>query len=457
MLAYAVVNPTTGETVAEYPTMTDAEVSQAIAAADDAYRSWGRKTTVAERAALVQRVADLHLERRDELAHIIAREMGKPLAEALEEVDFSADIYSYYATNGEEFLKQEEIPTDDGGRAFVRREPIGVLLGIMPWNFPYYQVARFAGPNLVLGNTVLLKHAEQCPESALAIASMMKEAGLPEGAYTNLFATHDQVADIIADPRVQAVSVTGSERAGAAVAQIAGRNLKKVVLEMGGSDVLLVLDTSDIDSAVETAAAGRIGNTGQACNASKRVVVLDKYFDEFAEKFSATMSAFAPTDPTAEGAELGPLSSEKATANLKQQVDAALAQGATSLTGDIKVDGNFFSPAVLTDVTPDMDAFKEELFGPVAVLYKVSSDEEAVRLANSSPFGLGSVVICEDEERAIKVGSELEVGMVFINGVNLDAAQLPFGGVKRSGFGRELGRFGIEEFQNKKTFRFAPK
>lgn len=456
MVAYAVVNPATGETVAEYPNMSDADAVQAVATADRAYRDWSRKTTVAERAALVQKVADLHVERRDELANIIAREMGKPLAEGLEEVDFSAAIYSYYAENGEEFLKQEEIATDDGGRAFVRREPIGVLVGIMPWNFPYYQVARFAGPNLVLGNTVLLKHAEQCPESALAIADMMKEAGFPEGAYTNLFATHEQIASIIADSRVQGVSLTGSERAGAAVAETAGRNLKKVVLELGGSDVLLVLDTSDVSAAVEAATAGRVGNTGQACNASKRIVVLDTYFDEFAEKFSAAMSAFDPSDPTADGAELGPLSSAQATENLKQQVEKALSQGARSLTGDIKVDGNFFSPAVLTDVTPDMDAFKEELFGPVAVLYKVSSDEEAVQLANSSPFGLGSVVICEDEDRAVKIGSELEVGMVFINGVNLDAAQVPFGGVKRSGFGRELGRFGIEEFQNKKTFRFAP-
>ncbi|MEB4615473.1 NAD-dependent succinate-semialdehyde dehydrogenase [Leucobacter sp. M11] len=452
MANYAVTNPATGEVLAEYPGATDAEVQDALASAEKAYQEWARNTTVAERAALAQRAADLLLERKDELAAIITREMGKPADQAVGEIEFSSAIIEYYAKNGEEFLKDEDIVTEDGGRAFVRRQGLGVLLGIMPWNYPFYQIARFAGPNLVLGNTIILKHAEQCPESALAIAQVFADAGFPEGAYVNLFASHDQISDIIKDDRVQAISLTGSERAGAIIAEQAGRALKKCVLELGGSDVLLVLDTNDLDAAVEAAVGGRLENTGQACNGSKRIVVLDTYYDEFAEKFAAAMSAL-----TYEAGDFGPMSSEKATEGLSAQVANAVSQGAQILAGDNDPKGNFFAPTILTGITPEMDAYTQELFGPVAQLYKVSSDEEAITLANSSPYGLGSVVICEDEDRAIEVGSKLDVGMVFINGVGLDSAELPFGGVKRSGYGRELGKFGIEEFQNKKLFRFAAK
>lgn len=457
MSNYAVTNPATGEVLATFPTASDAEIQQAIATADSTQRDWSRKTSVAQRAAMMQKVADLHTERCDELAAIIAREMGKPLDQAVGEVEFSAAIYEYYAQNAEEFLKDEDIITEDGGKAFIRRQGIGVILGIMPWNFPYYQVSRFAGPNIILGNTVVLKHAEQCPESASAIQRIFDDAGFPAGAYVNVFASHDQIKTIIEDDRVQGVSLTGSERAGAIVAEIAGRNLKKCVLELGGSDVLLVLDVDDIDEAVQTAVAGRLDNSGQACNGSKRIVVLDKYYDEFAPKFVEAMGSLNLSDPFADGADLGPLSSDKATLGLSAQVKKALDQGAVLHTGSAEANGNFFPPTVLSGVTPDMDAYSEELFGPVAVLYKVSSDEEAIALANSSPFGLGSVVLCQDESRAIEVGDKLEVGMVFINGVGLDSPELPFGGVKRSGFGRELGRFGIEEFQNKKLFRFAAK
>lgn len=457
MSNYAVTNPATGAVLAEFPTASDADIEKALATAEKTYQEWSRKTTVADRAALMQKVADLHNERVDELAAIIAREMGKPLDQAVGEVEFSAAIYEYYAKNAEEFLKEEKIVTEDGGKAFIRRQGIGVLLGIMPWNFPYYQVARFAGPNIILGNTVVLKHAEQCPESAAAIQRIFDDAGFPAGAYVNVFASHAQIADIIADDRVQGVSLTGSERAGAIVAEIAGRNLKKCVLELGGSDVLLVLDVDDIDEAVATAVAGRMDNTGQACNGSKRIVVLDKYYDEFAPKFIEAMGSINTADPFADGVEAGPLSSEKATLGLSAQVKKAIDQGATLHVGSAEADGNFFPPTVLSGVTPEMDVYREELFGPVAVLYRVANDEEAISLANSSPFGLGSVVLCKDEDRAVNVGDQLEVGMVFINGVGLDAPELPFGGVKRSGFGRELGRFGIEEFQNKKLFRFAAK
>lgn len=451
MNEYAVVDPATNEVVERYGQSTDADIQQAIASAENAYRTFSKKTTVAERAKMMARVAELHNERADELGRIIVQEMGKPLAQAVGEVEFSAAIYQYYADNAEEFLKDEVIDNPDGGRAFIRRQGIGVLLGIMPWNFPFYQVARFAGPYVTAGNTVILKHAEQCPKSASAIADIFREAGFPEGAYVNVFASHEQISTIIADPRVQGVSLTGSERAGAAVAEQAGRHLKKVVLELGGSDVCLVLDTADIDAAVDIAVAGRLENSGQACNGSKRIVVMDKYYDEFAEKFVAKMGELR-MGPGIDDPDLGPLSSQKAADILSAQVSGAVAQGATLHVGSEIADGCFFPPTVLSNVTPDMAVYREELFGPVAVLYRVSSDEEAIDLANSSPYGLGSIVISDDLERAERVGDALEVGMVFINGVGLDAPHLTFGGVKRSGFGRELGRLGIEEFVNKKIY-----
>ncbi len=451
MNEYAVIDPATNEVVERFSQSTDADIQLAIASAESAYRTFSKTTTVAERAKMMARVAELHNERVDELARIVVQEMGKPLAQAVGEVEFSAEIYQYYADNAEEFLADEIIENPDGGKAFIRRQGIGVLLGIMPWNFPFYQVARFAGPYVTAGNTVILKHAEQCPKSASAIADIFREAGFPEGAYVNVFASHDQISTIIADPRVQGVSLTGSERAGAAVAEQAGRHLKKVVLELGGSDVCLVLDTADLDAAVDIAVAGRLENSGQACNGSKRIVVMDKYYDDFAEKFVAKMGALK-MGPGIEDPDLGPLSSQKAADILSAQVSGAVAQGATLHIGSEIAEGCFFPPTVLSNVTPEMAVYREELFGPVAVLYRVSSDEEAIELANSSPYGLGSIVISDDAERAERVGDALEVGMVFINGVGLDAPHLSFGGVKRSGFGRELGRLGIEEFVNKKIY-----
>ena len=288
MSLYAVVDPATGDVVQEYPTTTDEQMEQALSAAAKAHREWGRTSTLAERAALIKQVAKLHTERREELAKIIQREMGKPLDQALGEVDFSAAIYEYYADNAEKFLADEPIELADGGEgsALIRRSSVGVLIGIMPWNYPYYQVARFAGPNLTLGNTIILKHAPQCPESAAAIQQIFTDAGYPEGAYVNVYATNEQIAKAIADPRVQGVSLTGSERAGAAVAEVAGRNLKKVVLELGGSDPFIVLSTDDLDATVEAAIAGRMENTGQACNAAKRFIVAEDIYDEFVDKFT---------------------------------------------------------------------------------------------------------------------------------------------------------------------------
>lgn len=450
MSHFAVVDPTTDQPIAEYPDATGADVEAAVASAHTTYTRWSRRTTVAERAALAQRAAELFEERKDELATIIHREMGKPLAQAIGEVEFSAAIAAAFAQHAEAWLADEELAADDGLRTIVRRQGIGVVLGIMPWNYPYYQVARFAAPNLILGNTVVLKHANQCPQSALALEAIFRDAGFPAGAYVNVFATHDQISDIIADERVQGVSITGSERAGAIVAEQAGRHLKKVVLELGGADVLIVLDTADLDHAVAQAVNGRMENTGQACNGSKRIVVLDRHYDAFAEKFAAALRALSY-----ERGDFGPLSSAAATRTLTAQVRDAVAQGAKILVGDDRPRGNVFAPTVLTDITSENTAFAEEFFGPVAQLYRVASDEEAIELANSSPYGLGAVIICDDIDRAERVGDQLDVGMVFIGAAGLEGADVPFGGVKRSGYGRELGKLGIDEFANKKLFRFA--
>src|SRR5215218_2608576 len=320
MSLYAVVNPATGETVKEYPTISDDDLRDAIGRADQAMRDWSAQTSVEDRAALVRRVGELHAEQREQLAEIIVREMGKPVEQALAELDFTASIYEYYADNAPKLLADEPIDLLDGeGSAYIRRSPYGVLLGIMPWNFPYYQVARFAGPNLTVGNTILLKPAPQCPESAEAIQQIYEDAGFPEGAFEAILATNDQIADVIADPRVRGVSLTGSERAGAAVAEIAGRNLKKVVLELGGSDPFLLLGTDDLDAAVESAVGARLENSGQACNAAKRFIVVDELYDAFLEKFTAALTAVAPADPTAEGTTVGPLSSSLAAERLEEQ------------------------------------------------------------------------------------------------------------------------------------------
>jgi succinate-semialdehyde dehydrogenase/glutarate-semialdehyde dehydrogenase len=455
MSTYAVVNPATGETVKEYPEIGDDELRAAIDRADRASRSYPSSTSVAERAALVRKVGELHSERRQQLAEIIVREMGKPIEQALGEVDFAAEIYGFYADNAEDLMADEPIELSEGeGTALIRRSPFGVLLGIMPWNFPYYQVARFAGPNLVIGNTILLKHAPQCPESAEAMQQMFDDAGFPAGAYENVYATNEQIEWVIADPRVRGVSVTGSERAGAAVAEIAGRNLKKVVLELGGSDPFILLGTDDVDAAAQKAAEARLDNTGQSCNAAKRFIVVDELYDDFLEKLREKMTAAKPGDPTAEGTEIGPLSSQTAADRLEEQVNKAIANGAQVIAGG-KRDGNYFEPTLRAGIEPGDEASQEEFFGPVAQVYKVGSEDEAVELANQTPFGLGSYVMTTDKAQGDRVADKLEAGMVYVNLVLADSPELPFGGFKRSGFGRELGRYGADEFVNKKLIRSA--
>ena len=355
MSDYAVVNPATGETVARYDSFSDAQVEDALARAQNAFEAW-RSVPVADRAAIVRRAAELHRERRKDLAALIVREMGKPFGAAVGEADFAADITAYYADQADAITADQPLSILGEGTAVIRRSPLGVLFGIMPWNFPYYQVARFAAPNLVLGNVIVLKHASQCPESAAAIETIYRDAGLPDGAYINVYVSAEQAARIVADPRVQGVSVTGSERAGAAVAEVAGRHLKKVALELGGSDPFLVLATDNLDAVVEAAAEARLDNTGQSCNAAKRFIVVDGLYDEFVSKFAAAMTASPPGDPMVRGTKLGPLSSVEAASRLQGQVDRAVAQGATVVTGGGARDGAYYPPTVLADVTPEMEA-----------------------------------------------------------------------------------------------------
>jgi len=456
-MMYQVVNPATGQLEREYPTATDAEISEILGRAERGYASW-RRSPKAERADILRRVAQLYADRADELAAIITREMGKTTAEAQGELEFTVGIYQYYADQGPELLKDEPLASNTPGTAWVRKSPIGALLGIMPWNYPYYQVARFAAPNLMIGNTIVLKHAPQCPESALAMEQIFREAGLPEDAYINVFASNEQVATMIADPRIAGVSVTGSERAGSAVAAAAGQHLKKIVLELGGSDPFIVLDSADLPAVAQAAAAARMENGGQACNASKRMIVADGVYDEFIREFTKAMAAQVTGDPTDPAVNYGPLSSERAAQILMEQVDDAVSKGAVVHTGGHRVDrpGAFVEPTVLSGVTPQMRAFSEELFGPAAVVYRVPDVDSAVELANSSAYGLGGAVFTSDEQLALDVADRLDVGMVWINQAEGGGPELPFGGTKRSGVGRELGPLGIDEFVNKKLIHTAP-
>jgi succinate-semialdehyde dehydrogenase/glutarate-semialdehyde dehydrogenase len=445
--AYQVVNPATGDVVQTFETASDADIEAAISAATRAYAAW-KDVPITERGEILKKVAALFAERADELAAIANEEMGKPVSEGLEEAEFCQSIFDYFATEGPELAADQPIKTFSGGKAVVQKLPIGPLLGIMPWNFPYYQIARFAAPNLMLGNTILLKHAESVPKSALAVEQIMKDAGVPEGAYVNVFASHEQIETIISDPRIQGVSLTGSERAGAVVASLAGKNLKKCVLELGGSDPMIVLDSDNLDEVVDNAWDFRMYNTGQACNSNKRMIVMDDLFDDFVGKLTEKARAIDS---------FSPLSSRKAAEALAEQVDDAVSKGATLHAGGVLSEGPdaHYTPAVLSGITKDMRAYSEELFGPVAVVYKVGSDEEALALANDTTYGLGGAVFSADKARAEKIAQRLEVGMANVNTTAGEGAEIPFGGVKRSGFGRELGPLGMDEFVNKRMFFIA--
>lgn len=454
MAKYRVQNPATGEIVETFDSATDEQVEQQLAAADAAYREW-RERSVQERAAVVKRVAEIFAERREELARIIATEMGKSIAESLDEVDFATDIIEYYAVYGPGLITDYEIPSTIPGRAVIEHLPVGALLGVMPWNFPYYQVARFAAPNLVLGNTVMLKHADICARSNLVIQEIMEQAGVPVGGYQALFTSHDQIATIIADPRVQGVSLTGSERAGAIIGAQAGAHLKKCVLELGGIDPMVVLDADDAAVVAKAAWDFRTYNGGQVCNSNKRLIVMADVYDEFVAELVRLADGLKPGDQLDLGeGEYVPLSTRAAAETVDAQVRRAVSEGARLLAGGVLSEGPgaHYSPAVLVDVPRDSESYREEIFGPVATVYKVHSDDEALELANDCALGLGGSVFSTDEARAARVASRLEVGMAHINTIAAEAAELPFGGVKRSGFGREMGPIGIGEFANKRLF-----
>ncbi len=451
---YGTVNPTTGQTEQQFDDLSDAAVPQVLSRSAGAFPGW-RATSIAERSKIMSRVADAYEARSDELAKLISTEMGKPLTEAAGEVGLAADIYRWYAERGPDLLAQEVLDPQGADESLVEIEPIGSIVGVMPWNFPYYQVARFAGPNLMVGNTIILKHASICAASAEVMAEIVHAAGVPQDAYINVFATKDQIAQMIADPRVRGVSLTGSERAGAAVAVAAGKNLKKAVLELGGSDPLIVLDDGDLATTANIAAKARLSNTGQACNSPKRMIVANDQIDDFVSTVVEVFESAQVGDPTDPSTEVGPLSSVTARDTVVEQVKHAVEQGATLHTGGdaVQGDGAFMRPAVLTGVTKGMDAYSQEIFGPVAVIYGVDSSDEAVELANDVSFGLSGSVWGKDVTHAQQIADRLEVGMAYINEHGTTLPGLPFGGVKQSGFGRELGRWGMGEFVNTRLRR----
>lgn len=462
---YRAVNPATGTTTATYPHLTDTELAGILDTAAAAAATW-RATPVTHRAAVAARIADLLRRHARELADTATAEMGKPLGEAVGEAEFSADIFTYYADNGPTLCADRVLDDSDTSRTVIQHRPVGVLLGIMPWNYPYYQIARFVAPNLVAGNTIVLKHAESVPGCALAIEKIIHQAlrdtGHPEAVYTNIFATHDQISTVINDPRVQGVSLTGSERAGAAIAAQAGAALTKAVLELGGSDPYVILSTTDVHAAAADAVAVRLENTGQACNSNKRIIVADDIYDRFVDAAVDIVSGLSPRDPaqisdyTAERA-YGPLSSQRAAQGLLDQLDRAVAAGATVHVGGTRVggafaDGFYVSPAVVTGIPVGSQIYYEEFFGPVVTVYRAGSDAEALALANNTQYGLGSTVFAVEPGRAEAFAEGLDAGMTGVNQSAPETEGMPFGGVKRSGYGRELGPLGIDEFVNKRLY-----
>ena len=458
MSGYAVVDPATGETVQTYPTITDGALAAAVAGANETFRTWSRRTSVAERAALISRVAQLHEERQDALAAIITREMGKPTGDAIGEIQFSAAIYQFYADNAEAFLADEPITLMGGeGSAIVRKSPLGVLLGIMPWNFPYYQVARFAGPNLIIGNPVLLKHAPQCPESAAAIEQIYLDAGFPAGAYTNIYASNDQVADIIANP----------DRAGRLADRIRARRGRRrrdrrPPPQEGRArtrwlrPVHPACRPTTSTPTVSRRRSTRVDNCGQACNAAKRFIVIDSLYDEFLEKFTAVgaLDEAGQPDrsrhrdrPALVARSGGPAERTGRRGGCRRwRHDRVRRRAQRRVLPARSAHGRH---------EPTNPSYNEELFGPVAIVHKVTSEDEAIDLANDTPFGLGSYLFTTDPEQAARVADAIQAGMVYVNIVGADSPELPFGGVKRSGSGRELGRWGADEFVNKKLIRIG--
>jgi succinate-semialdehyde dehydrogenase/glutarate-semialdehyde dehydrogenase len=452
-MAYRSVNPYDGKILKTFEELTDKQLEKALATAATCFETW-RHTTFAARAAVVARAAAILRARVDEFARPVTLEMGKLIDDARGEVVLSADILDYYAKNAERFLAPERLKPSSG-EAEVVSSPIGVLFGVEPWNFPYYQLARFAAPNLMAGNVVMVKHAGCVPQCAIAFEKLWLEAGAPAGAYTNLLISYDQVNRVIDDPRIKGVALTGSTDAGKIVAGRAGLNLKKSTMELGGSDAFIVLEDADLDKTVQWAVWGKMNNTGQCCVAAKRFIVVEELADRFLDKFQTALAALKPGDPMDKATTLAPLSTEGALVKLVEQVKRAVAEGATLVMGGQRVarTGAFMQPTILADIKPRNPAFREEFFGPVALFFRVKNEDEAVALANDSEFGLGGAVFTKDIARGKRVASRVDTGMMFINHPTWTTPDLPFGGVKNSGYGRELSSMGIQEFVNKKLVR----
>ena len=455
-MSYQTINPYTEEVVKTFPQHTDTDIESIIAQAEKTYSTdWSLKS-LAERKAVLKKAAAILREKLDEYAKPITLEMGKLFREAQGEVTLSANILEYYADNADKFLAPEKLPVKEG-EAVIESQPLGVLFCVEPWNYPYYQLARVAGPNLMLGNTVISKHAPNVPQCALAFEKLFLDAGAPTGTWTNVFITNEQSAKVIADRRIRGVALTGSERAGSAVASEAGQALKKSTMELGGSDPFIVLDDADLDSAVKWAVFGRMQNTGQACVAAKRFIIPESIADTFLSRFKNELEKMKPGDPMDPETTLGPLCTEGALNGALKQIDTAVKGGAKVLLGGKKLNrrGFFLEPTILIDVKPDNPAFRQEFFAPVAMVFRVKNEKEAVDLANDSPYGLGATVMTKDVERGKRVARQIDSGMIFINESTGTAPDLPFGGVKNSSYGRELSRLGIGEFVNKKLIRVA--
>lgn len=456
-MAYKTINPYTNEVEKEFPNATDEELEAVLAKAHQLYLDWRNDSeSLEDRKAILHRVADILRERRTEYATIMSHDMGKLIGEAEGEVDLCADICDYYADKADEFLKPRTLETD-AGKAYYIKQSTRVLVAVEPWNFPFYQIARVFAPNFIIGNPMILKDASNCPASAQAFADAVLEAGAPEGSLNNMFISYDQVAKAIADKRVSGVCLTGSERGGMSVAAEAGKNLKKTTMELGGNDAFIILDDADWDLVKEVAPQARLYNAGQVCTSSKRFIVMADKYDEFLDVLKDAFSAVRMGDPTDRTTTLAPLNSKSAKEKLEKQVELAVENGAKVYYGNEKVDlpGQFFMPTILTDITPDNPIFDQEMFGPVASVYKVNSEEEAIALANNSSYGLGNTVFGEPEHAA-RVAAKIETGMSWINSGWASLPELPFGGVKNSGYGRELSELGFNAFVNEHLV-FEPK
>jgi len=454
-MPYHVTNPTTGVREAEYPNHSPEEVMRRLDAAHKAHEFLRHATSFADRAQWMKAAADIIEADCDQLAVMLVREMGKPIVQAEAEVLKCAKNMRFYAEMAEEFLPDE--PADasavGAGSAWVRYEPLGVVLAVMPWNYPLWQVMRFAAPALMAGNAGVLKHASNVPESALYLDTLFTRAGFPEGAFTALLVDSREVANIIADWRVRAVTLTGSEPAGRSVAEHAGHHIKKTVLELGGSDPFIVMPSADLDQAVQTAVMARINNNGQSCIAGKRFIIHTDIYDRFVDAFTQAMAALTVGNPLDRTTKLGPLATESGVVDLEELVEDAREKGARILTGGSRLAGPgfFFAPTVIDQITPEMRLYNEEAFGPVASVYRADSFDDAIQIANTSPFGLSSAIWTTDEAEQADAIASVDAGAIFINGMTISYPELPFGGVKNSGYGRELAAPGIREFTNMKT------